>query len=222
MMHCAAPRNCQNIAKTQQKPSKKPAKTQQKTQQNARFLDVFTHARARQCMVQKIGRGGNEGGKGKEEKEEEEEEEKEEGSKGSPDEVAGVEVEGAAEPEVEVARRLVTAVELERGGCPGAWMCLWVLVYCNRGRGQRAGAFLIKSIKVTLGASGDRRGGGSCSKPSFVKLSPTNLSSSRSSISSSATSSSSTYSMGSSSPSPSAAQPQIWKKTSGKTFKKRV
>ena len=57
-------------AKNQQKPSKK--------HQNARFLDVFTHARARQCMVQKIGRGGNEGGEGKEEKEEEEEEEKEE------------------------------------------------------------------------------------------------------------------------------------------------
>ena len=36
------------------------------------------HARARQCTVQKIGRGGNEGGEGKEEKEEEEEEEKEE------------------------------------------------------------------------------------------------------------------------------------------------
>ena len=62
----------------QQKLSKTPAKKLAKTQQNARFLDVFTHARARQCMVQKIGRGGNEGGEGKEEKEEEEEEEKEE------------------------------------------------------------------------------------------------------------------------------------------------
>ena len=62
----------------QQKLSKTPAKNQQNTQQNARFLDVFTHARARQCMVQKIGRGGNEGGEGKEEKEEEEEEDKEE------------------------------------------------------------------------------------------------------------------------------------------------
>ena len=88
-LHCAAQRNCQNVAKTQQKPSKHAAQTQQnpskktrknpaKTQQNARFLDVFTHARARQCTVQKIGRGGNEGGEGKEEKEEKEEEEEEE------------------------------------------------------------------------------------------------------------------------------------------------
>ena len=62
----------------QQKFSKPPAKNPATTQQNARFLDVFTHARARQCMVQKIGRGGNERGEGKEEKEEEEEEEKQE------------------------------------------------------------------------------------------------------------------------------------------------
>ena len=63
-----------NSAKPQQKTRKHPAKTQQ----NARCLDVFTHARARQSTVQKIGRGGNEGGEGKEEKEEEAEEEKEE------------------------------------------------------------------------------------------------------------------------------------------------
>ena len=65
----------------QQKLSKTPAKTSKntaKTQQNARFLDVFIHARARQCMVQKLGRGGNEGGEGKEEEEEEEKEEDEE------------------------------------------------------------------------------------------------------------------------------------------------
>ena len=65
----------QKLSKT---PAKRTSKNPAKTQQNARFLDVFTHARARQCMVQKIGRGGNEGGEGKEEKEEEEEEEKEE------------------------------------------------------------------------------------------------------------------------------------------------
>ena len=63
----------------QQNPSTKTTKNPAKTQQNARFLDVFTHARARQCMVQKIRKGGNErGGEGKEEKEEEEEKEKEE------------------------------------------------------------------------------------------------------------------------------------------------
>ena len=68
----------QKLSKTPAKNLQKPSKNTAKTQQNARFLDVFTHARARQCMVQKIGRGGNEGGEGKEEKEEEEEEEKEE------------------------------------------------------------------------------------------------------------------------------------------------
>ena len=52
--------------KTQHKASKNLAKTRQ----NARFLYAFTHSRARQCTVQKIGRGGNERG-GEEDEEDE-------------------------------------------------------------------------------------------------------------------------------------------------------
>ena len=65
----------QKLSKIQAKNPQKPSKN---TAKRTVFIDVFTHARARQCTVQKIGRGGNEGGEGKEEKEEEEEEEKEE------------------------------------------------------------------------------------------------------------------------------------------------